>query len=1041
MDARETLLELVRADLMGPATGAEELLTSRPSDRYLTGILYPRMEQESSREVSVENDDDRDIAETEADGADQPVAMDAVRRPSSMGVSFFLDGDVIVLRGTTARYVRRWRQESGTLTDTDLGRAHEVWIRQPLQFDRTLSLEHGLHRIETGVAGLVWWLRVLGKMSPRQVTVILENINTPGPARVDIELSTFFQAEFQVAPGPTDCFIPRRPRRPATDEDGRINELIYRNVREFAIGHVSSVTWSAGGKEIQSSWLPTETVQSMSALGHRYFREHAARIHPTGDAFDAGTLEECDQKSLARLLRAVPDAYRAWQVDISTSLPSSALDPEQRALAVSNLEQADHCAGRMEAAIDLLASDPVASRAFRLSQRAMLLQRRWTENDLTAPMTWRPFQLGFQLLSLPGLVRPRDPAGQPSPDRLTMDLLWFPTGGGKTEAYLGLVAFLLFHRRLRQAGQPDDGAGVAALMRYTLRLLTVQQFERASRMILACEHIRRELSNKGDASLGAVPFSIGLWVGQDATPNTVEDARKGEGRRKARQLTRCPCCRQASLRWDAEPEAAYVVRCTNDGCPFYATDLPLYTIDQLIYERRPSFVIGTVDKFAQICRKPDTCRLLGAAAQPPDLIVQDELHLISGPLGTVVGIYEAAIDRICARPKIVGSTATIRRADDQVRRLFDRQVFQFPPPVLDWADSCFAVVDVRAPGRTYVGVTTAGRSPKFALQALCAALLQRAHEPPWTNEERDPFWTLVAYFNSMRELGGAHVMMLDDVNDSMRVYAQSRGAAERPAIQELLELSSRVSSEDIPDILERLERRYPSQDVSVVLATNMISVGVDIPRLGFMVVNGQPKSMAEYIQATSRVGRGNVPGLIVTVYNAGRARDRAHYESFRTWHQALYRDVEATSVTPFAPRARDKALHAAVVALARHLVPSLRDDPPALNDALRDQLETIVRALEDRARSVDYSEADAVGCEIGEFLDRWQSRGPLNRYWDDSHPRNSLLVSAEYAAARAARTGGWSGPAEPTPNTMREVEPSVRVRMTSSLSGEPRGSR
>jgi superfamily II DNA or RNA helicase len=253
-------------------------------------------------------------------------------------------------------------------------------------------------------------------------------------------------------------------------------------------------------------------------------------------------------------------------------------------------------------------------------------------------------------------------------------------------------------------------------------------------------------------------------------------------------------------------------------------------------------------------------------------------------------------------------------------------------------------------------------------------------------------------------------------------------------VQELLELTSRVPSDEIPDILERLERRYPAQDVSVVLATNMLSVGVDIPRLGLMVVNGQPKSMAEYIQATSRVGRGAVPGLILTVYSAGRARDRAHYESFRTWHQALYRDVEATSVTPFAPRARDKALHAAIVALARHLVTELRNDPPTLTAAFRGQLENVVRSLEERARSVEEAEADATASEAAEFLDLWESRGPLQRYWDDYRPRNSLLVSAEHAAARAASSGGWTGPARPTPNTMREVEPSVRLRLVERLS-------
>jgi len=617
-----------------------------------------------------------------------------------------------------------------------------------------------------------------------------------------------------------------------------------------------------------------------------------------------------------------------------------------------------------------------------------------------------------------------------------MDLLWFPTGGGKTEAYLALVALVMFHRRLRAPDAPDAGAGVCAIMRYTLRLLTVQQFERAARMVVSCENIRRRAAAGGDRSLGTVPFAIGLWVGNDATPGTVADARTAEKRHLARQLTRCPACQRSELLWDADPAGDYIVVCEAAGCPLSGTPLPVHTIDELVYRHMPSLVIGTVDKFAQIVRKSETSAILGGAGSSPDLVIQDELHLISGPLGTIMGIYESAIDAICARdglpPKIIGSTATIRRARDQVLRLFDRSVAQFPPPGIDWRDSCFAVVDPAVPGRLYAGLTTAGRSPKFTLQALCAALLQRASEPVLGDAARDPFWTLLVYFNSMRELGGAHVMMLDDVNDSIGIYAGSHGLAPRSRIEEPLELTSRVPSSEIPGILARLEVRYPDQDVSVVLATNMISVGVDIPRLGLMVINGQPKSMAEYIQATSRVGRRDVPGLIVTVYNAGRARDRAHYELFRTWHQALYREVEAASVTPFAPRARDRALHAALVALARHLIPGMRENP-VLSASRREVLERLVLRLHERVESVEPGETDETVAEIRALLDRWEARGDLRDYWNDHGPGRSLLVSAEVAAARAATEGAWQGAALPTLNSMREVEASVRFRLAERL--------
>ena len=323
---------------------------------------------------------------------------------------------------------------------------------------------------------------------------------------------------------------------------------------------------------------------------------------------------------------------------------------------------------------------------------------------------------------------------------------------------------------------------------------------------------------------------------------------------------------------------------------------------------------------------------------------------------------------------------------------------------------------------------------------MCASLLQAvAEDGVIAPADRDAYWTLVAYFNSLRELGGALVMMQDDVLDSMENFARARGVVRR-AIDEPVELTSRVSQADIPPLLVDLERRYDPtraatdqrQNVAVVLATNMISVGVDIPRLGLMVVNGQPKMMSEYIQATSRVGRNAVAGLVVTLYNVGRPRDRSHYESFRSWHQTLYRAVEATSVTPFAPRARDRALHAAMVALARHLVAGMLDEAQ-ITDARRAALDELAEEVAVRAGNIDAEEASAVRRELHEFLDDWQGRGPIKRYWDDYHPADSLLVSAEVVAEAKAVDGRWTRPARATPNSMRDVEAQVQFRLAAAL--------
>jgi hypothetical protein len=498
----------------------------------------------------------------------------------------------------------------------------------------------------------------------------------------------------------------------------------------------------------------------------------------------------------------------------------------------------------------------------------------------------------------------------------------------------------------------------------------------------------------------------------------------------------CPCC-GTKLNWRLTPKES-VVECTAQGstCEFAQSGarLPIWTIDEEVYRNTPSLLIGTVDKFAQIVRKIETRVLFGRGTMhaPPDLIIQDELHLISGPLGSIAGLYEVAIDELCRRdairPKIIGSTATIRRAEVQIRDLFDRATFQFPPPGLDAGNSAFAVTDNAQPGRLYGGLTTAGRSATYMLQALVASLLQAASEAGASPDERNYYWTLVMYFNSLRELGRALVLLQDDVPVSIRQFAARRGEQPRQIQEAPAELTSRVRSYEIRDMLEQLNK--PATDpevVNLLVASNMISVGMDIPRLGLMGVNAQPKTLSEYIQATSRVGRGQVPGLVITMYNSMRVRDRSHFETFETWHRCLYRDVEATSVTPFASRAQDKALHAVLVALVRHTVQGM-DRRPVLDDLRRPEVERIAALIESRVARIDGAERTSVSQKLRCLIDEWSSRTDLQTYWDDYERRTSLLMSAEQFAAKAdvdpdldaegARRALW-----PTPNSMREVEP------------------
>ena len=725
-------------------------------------------------------------------------------------------------------------------------------------------------------------------------------------------------------------------------------------------------------------------------------------------------------------LKQLPELYEKWFTQQEKEIPG--IDDDMQEQAHKHIHNAEVVRGRMESAIAFLEKDNDAQVAFRLANKAIQLQREWSTGD-SSPLVWRPFQLGFFLLSLESV------ADDSHPDRQKADLLWFPTGGGKTEAYLGLIAFTLFLRRIRFS---EAGAGVAAFMRYTLRLLTVQQFQRAAAVVCACDTLRQghDLPEDIDVDLTNVPFSLGLWVGSDTTPNRSDQAklalRDANATSSPKQLKYCPRHNNVLLSWRVGPDSDEVIaNCDDPSCLWHSEPVPIWTVDDCIYARRPSLVIGTIDKFAQIARHKDTVNLFGngTGCRQPDLIIQDELHLISGPLGTLAGVYEVAVDKLCSRndvvPKIIASTATIRQASEQIRSLFNRETCLFPPPILDARNSGFAVEDLEDPGRQYLGITTAGRSAKFVLQATSASLLQTMKATKISDDIRDDFWTLVTYFNSLRELGGALVLMQDDVMASIQDYSARHNENARE-IKEPMELTSRVSSSEIKEYLDQLEKRFDQQGAcDVVLASSMISVGVDVPRLGAMIVNGQPKGIAEYIQATSRVGRRrNGPGgLVLTIYNNGKSRDRSHFETFNTWHMALYREVEATSVTPFAPRSREKALHAALVILARHLIPDLNT---AVGDvgSFHSELTEFVDYIKDRVDIIDNEETLNVEDALNEFIDRWLgSASAYRQYWNDRSHNKSLMISAEKAAEIKSRRGVYHGRARPTPNSMRNVEP------------------
>lgn len=1022
--ARETVIARLCEDLAGPRR-SDEVLASRPSDVYLTGILWPRKtdiapEEDERLSVAPGGEDSGDDAEDQAQA--QSVAM---RRPSTAGISFA---------------ARAEKGPASVRVHVRFGMYHHVesekdtrWQRTPHEPDALLiELKPGSEDYPF-VSGIVTGLRLNVRSVPFSngmlATITLVNDLVPeAKDRNAIEHVTLFQVELEIGAAEGTKLIARPSRRAPVDAEDWSAALLYRRAHEFAAGHTCAADWITDDKDtsvarkVFAAWLPQATVQAVSPDGDDAFRNLA---NDGDDPLSAAWLASAADGALEGGLLKLCDAYGRW-IDREEKRIGE-LDEKFASVARLHIEEARRVKSRMAGGVSFLKSSEAARTAFRLANLAMDAQRQWVAKS---NLRWRPFQLGFMLLAL------QSTADGKHPDRDVMDLLWFPTGGGKTEAYLGLIAFVSFYRRL-SAARPDDGAGVAVIMRYTLRLLTTQQFIRASAMIFACEAIRRGKIGSAGSRLGTRPFGIGLWVGSDATPNNRQaafDSLSDSTKSTPHQLTKCPCCSERLNYRQSRPTDSVEARCDNSQCVLSGEVLPVWAVDEDVYAFRPTLLIGTVDKFAQIVRRPETGSLFSVGGpMQPQLILQDELHLISGPLGTLAGLYETALDLILSaqgvRPKIIGSTATIRRAPDQVLALFDRKTCQFPPAGIDAENSGFTVVDPALPGRRYVGVTTAGRSAKFTLQAVTASLLQTA-SGGLSSDERDPYWTLIAYFNSLRELGGAVVLMQDDVNDTIRLLAAAHGENAR-ALRSVQELTSRRSQEEIKAMLETLE--HPAGHdaaLDVVLATNMVSVGVDIPRLGLMTVNGQPKTMAEYIQSTSRVGRGSVPGLVIPILNNAKPRDRSHFETFRTWHTTLYREVEATSVTPFASRARDRALHAVLVAIVRHLVPGRLGSPALDDDSIRIAEELIVQVAQ-RAQRIDPLETD-VENELRERLARWRRRAP-QQYWS-RYPKTSLLQSAEYAAALRA-AGRVVGQAWPTPNTMRGVEPSTNYRLTERLKG------
>lgn len=1022
-------------------------------------------------------------------------------RPSAVGLSFVCKaptGSQLHVQIEAGRYrpknitIRTDAPDNPGLVGT-VSPQHQVrrwWLRSPVSVQARFSGKELVTGIERAVSPVECTcdnvadleVSVLAYTRPRGdgsslVTVSVVN-RTPAPDPVD--LGCLFQirmtAKIEGADGGIIPYGEVRTQAGDEDEEEASLALLYRSARTFAVGHGCAADWERDSDDLASEvsaeclpsyQAPSVTPDILDELGLPI----TVPIPPL-----AGLVKGNDGlASIEMVLRL----YANWIVRLRTRV--SQLSPMFQPAARRHVELAERVLSRLQSGLNLVESDPRIRRAFQLANHAMLLQQLRTSRrnaretqyngdsrriEILEPLnvpdwrtatdrgSWRPFQIAFVLMALGST------ASGESLERDTVELIFFPTGGGKTEAYLCLASFSMFYRRL---AAPED-TGVDVLMRYTLRLLTAQQFQRASSLICAMEFLRLR-----EHDLGTRRFSIGIWVGNSLTPNDRNEARRvlrnlNSSDRSAENkfvVLRCPWCAAqmgpiktvGRSQRNAPKVAGYVERdrtvvlcCPDQSCEF-AAGLPIYVVDEDIYSDPPTLVIGTIDKFAMLAWRPSARALFGIGAHgtriksPPNLVIQDELHLISGPLGSLVGLYEPLIDELCTdrrdgtvrRPKLVTSTATIRRSEQQIRGLYARtDSVLFPPRGLDADDSFFASFAREPdgkpkPGQLYVGVHGPGLgSLQTAQVRTLAALLQAPAS--FAQDDRDPWWTLAVFFNSLRELGTSLSLLQSDIPDYLKVLRNRLGL--RPTdvrrLWNVLELTGRLPNDEIPKAMEALEipTTGTGRAVDICLASNIVEVGIDIDRLSLMCVVGQPKTTSQYIQVTGRIGRRwwERPGLVATIYSASKPRDRSHFEKFRTYHERLHAQVEPTSVTPFSPPVLDRALHAVLVAYVRQL--GVQDAGP------RPVPEGLIIAAGDlltaRVLVVDPAEADNLDRVFQARFSEWKRWQRIE--WTHASDGEVPLMrpAGSYATREEARLS-WA-----VPQSLRNVDAECRAEITTT---------
>ncbi|QIW15684.1 hypothetical protein A4G20_04735 [Pasteurellaceae bacterium RH1A] len=1037
---RKKLLTWVRKQLIGkecvPQQMSEpqedEIKGIRPTERYPCAVLYPQMSSNEVDYVVENNDEDEDKS-----NPPPPSIKRFYAPPSAISQSFFISSP-------------EWEIEvwfSGRCYELDTHPQNNQNVYRPYFIGgdkkalttnkptRKLIIDPKLQKERLGIdvqarphgAGTIITVSLFNLL------VIDENQDIQALV-TDQETSALFATRLHcfIRQGEVDTYPTAEYSLLSEEEQERV--LQYANNKVFAVGHGAAVQWNFDSLEkkkvceIYTDFMPLVEVPQVTA-------DTSDGASPVLNlSFLSSLLDK--PESVCDALEQFVVGYSRWFLEQEEYVQQLAIMQEAGGRLLARMKIA---IARMKEGIELLRNDRLAAKSFALANQAMLKQMRQASGRSADKINWRPFQLAFILTTLSSSINEEDEY------RDTVDLIWFPTGGGKTEAYLGLMAFLIVYRRLKYK---RSAGGVSVLMRYTLRLLTTQQFLRATKLILALELLRQERED-----LGQEPISIGLWLGSATTPNTYQEAqgvvnsiRSGDEQNMSKFiLTSCPWCKapfkaaNLDVSWDKTlSRGHFIFRCSNKDCDFCQQALPCHVVDASVYDNPPTLLIGTMDKFARLPWDERTNVFFGQKGnRPPELVIQDELHLIASELGSIAGCYEAALETVLhmkgVRPKYIASTATINQASEQIKRLYGKEALIFPPSGISADDSYFAKtvpLDKRA-GRCYVGYFAPNRNRQHNLAPLAAVLSQAPQvlfgQDQYKDDLLDAWWTQVIYHGSLRGVSTSRNAFSTDVGEFIKLLS-SKQVDEKQVereIKTIKQLTSKAQAYENAAIFKQLEASQTDPEVvDVLLATNMISVGLDVGRLALMIINGQPLTTAEYIQASSRVGRSEVPGIVFVNYYRDQARSLSHYEDFRAYHESFYRFVEPTSVTPYTYQARKRALAAALILCIRHSMPELLHNEEARNfEAKHEKIRKTLETFYLRCKEADLEREAETKAHLEMLVEEWDKlccdcRNNRNALHYVARSKEAISLLRAYGEEESR--GKW-----PILNSMRNVEASA----------------